>query len=81
MNGLIFVAEYEGRRYEIVKDSNVGFYVIRYEGLGPDTTHDYLQDNLEFAKECALDQFGVPPHFWREASPGEGPAYEGISEN
>ena len=29
-------------------------------------THDYLQDSLEIAKECALDEWGVPLNAWRE---------------
>ena len=73
----MLVAEHEGRRYEIVRDSMVGYGVLRYEGLGPHTTHDYLQDDLDIAKECAEVEFGVRPESWREARPDEGPAYEG----
>ena len=59
MDGLLLVAERDGRRHEIIHDSNVGYYVFRYIGQGPRTTHDYLQDDLEMAKYCAEEEFGV----------------------
>jgi len=76
MNGLELVTEHEGRRYEIVHDSLVGYYVFRYEGNGPQTTHDYLQDDLDSAIECAEEEFGVSPESWRMARPDEVPANE-----
>ncbi len=77
VSGLVLVAEHRGRRYEIVYDGIAEFfYVYRYDGLGPRTTHDYLQDELDIARECALEEFGVPLNAWRPASAGETPAYE-----
>ena len=48
----MLVADIEGRRYEIVDGLGEGFYVYRYFGQGPRHSHDYLQDDLEMAKEC-----------------------------
>ena len=76
MTGLLFVAEHEGNRYEIVRDSQVGYYMFRYEGSPARCTYDDLQDDLDIAKECAEENFGVPQDGWRKARPGEVPAYE-----
>ena len=75
MKGLVLVADIDGRRYEIVEGLGEGFYVYRYFGQGPLSSHDYLQDDLEMAKRCAADRFRVPPDAWREAKPEERPAY------
>ena len=78
MNGLLLVAECDGNRYEVVVDETVGYYVFRYVGDGPRTTHDYLQDDLEMAKSCAENEFDVPPAAWRSAAVHEEPAYNRV---
>lgn len=78
MTGLLLVAEHDGNRYEITRDSLVGFYVFRYEGNGERCTHDHLQDDLDMAQECAQEEFGVPLDQWRAAEPGERPAHEAL---
>jgi hypothetical protein len=55
-------ATYNGLRFEIEADSTVGFYLYVFDG--DKCTHDYLQDTLDFAKQYALDQFGVPLNAW-----------------
>ena len=76
MDRLLLVAECDSHRYEIVVDETVGYYVFRYVGLGPRTSNDHLQDDLEMAKSCAEDEFGVPPEAWRSARVDEQPAYK-----
>lgn len=57
-------SKYNNQTFEIVEDlPEVGFYVYAYDSQGKNT-HDYLQDNLQKAKECALKQFGVPLDSW-----------------
>ena len=48
--------------YEIYDDGDIGFYVLRNEN--GTNTHDYLQDTLELAIECAFEEFGVPVDQW-----------------
>ncbi len=50
-------------RFLIDHDENVGYYLYVYEG--EKDIYDYLQDTLQFAKEQALEQFGVPLSAWR----------------
>ena len=76
MSSLLLVAEHRGRRYEIIHDDLVGYYVFAYASLGPPPTHDYLQPEFDSAKECAKEEFGVPFHAWRPAGNDEMPAYE-----
>ena len=71
---LLLVAEFDGRRFEIIQDT-IGFFVWAYIGQGPRTTHDYLQNDLEMAIRCAQNEFGVPTRSWRRAMPDEKPAY------
>jgi hypothetical protein len=79
-DGLQLVADWDGHRHEIVQESDIGFYVYRYDGQGPRTTHDYLQDDIEMAKSCAADEFGVPAKAWRTADADEAPAYKRASQ-
>jgi hypothetical protein len=73
MEELLLVAEVDEQRFEIVKDSLVGYYVYRWVEQGKRCTHDYLQDDLEMAMSCAEDKFGVRQSIWREAKTGEKP--------
>lgn len=75
MSTLLFFAERHGERFEIVDDGGgVGFLVLRYlEGLN---THDYLQDDLSLARECAEEEWGLSPSAWQVAQPGELPLWE-----
>lgn len=52
------------RYYEIKHDPNVGFYLYVFEN--DKCIHDYLQDTLELAMECAWEDFGVPKESWEE---------------
>lgn len=76
MKTLVLVAEHGNHRYEIVEGNGEGFYVFRYADLrGPQSTHDYLQDDLDRAKRCAQEEFGVDRSAWRPAATGEQPAF------
>ena len=55
-------AEHDGRRFRIVHDAQVGFYIYVYDGAR--CTHDYLQDTLDHAREFAREEFGVPVQSW-----------------
>ncbi|MCH9617245.1 MAG: hypothetical protein SP4CHLAM5_07680 [Chlamydiia bacterium] len=50
-------------RYEIEYDSTVGFYLYVYENNK--CIKDYLQDTLEFAMECAMEDYGVKKSEWK----------------
>lgn len=52
------------RRYDIKHDPNIGFYLYVFENDKCIT--DYLQDTLELAMECALEDFGVPKGSWEK---------------
>ena len=56
-------ATHNGLRFKIEEDSNVGFYLYVFDG--DKCTHDYLQDTFDFAKACALEEFGVPLNAWQ----------------
>ena len=59
---LVLIADRGHERFEIVEDKpEVGFYIWRYDLAEGRSTHDYLQDDLDIAKECALAEFGVSP--------------------
>jgi hypothetical protein len=64
---MVLHASQGGRTFKIVKDASVGFYVYAFEGER--CTHDYLQDTLGLAKECAREEFGVPENAWHVATP------------
>ncbi len=76
-----YIAKHNGKRYTIepdewtddhTKEKVVYYYVIAWdEGYG----YDDLQDTLEIAKECALEDFGVPLDSWREMKKGAQPVY------
>jgi hypothetical protein len=51
----------------IEQDEAAGFYIYAFDGER--CTHDYLQDTLEIAKQCARKEFGVPEDAWHEATP------------
>ncbi|MGL4347925.1 MAG: hypothetical protein ACRCSV_00480 [Chlamydiales bacterium] len=52
------------KRYEIKYDPMVGFYLYVFEG--DKCIHDYLQDTLDLAMECAWEDFGVPKRTWKK---------------
>ncbi len=52
------------RHYEIEYDPYAGYYLYVFEGNK--CIRDYLQDTLEIAIECALDDFGVPKEAWKK---------------
>lgn len=60
-----------GRRYVIDEDEAVGFYLYVIEGQL--CTHDYLQDNIQLAKDFAEERFGVPQSAWMPADPSGDP--------
>jgi hypothetical protein len=59
-------ASHGGHRFVIEEDKRAGFYVYAFDGQR--CTHDYLQDTLEIAKQCAREEFGVPEDAWHEAT-------------
>jgi hypothetical protein len=54
----------KNRRYEIKYDPSEGFYFYVFENSK--CIHDYLQDTLELAIECACEDFGVPKEAWEK---------------
>lgn len=79
MSGRLLIAEHDGRRFEIIADDPLGYYLFCYDGLGPRTTHDYLDDTVEDAKQRALEDFAVPIGSWRATGDSEPPAYTSVS--
>lgn len=63
-SGTTHIAHHAQHRYDIVPESGVGFYVIRYADSTDKSTHDYQQDTLKMAKEFAHEEFGVPIGSW-----------------
>jgi hypothetical protein len=74
MDTLRFVAERGDERFEIIEGRGEGFYVVRY--INGQSTHDYLQSEVEIAFGCAEANWGLPESAWREALPGELPLWE-----
>ncbi len=68
---LVLIADRGHERFEIVKDPAVGFYVWRFDVPAGISTHDHLQDDLDRAKQCALDEFGVALDAWRVPGPAD----------
>jgi len=64
---LVLQASHGGRTFKIEEDANAGFYLYAFEGTR--CTHDYLQDTLAIAMECARERFGVPEDAWHAATP------------
>jgi hypothetical protein len=64
---VVLQASHGGRKFVIQQDEAAGFCMYAFEGER--CTHDYLQDTLEIAKECAREEFGVPEDAWHEATP------------
>ena len=57
-------ATHDEKTFEIIEDlPDIGWYVYAYDSSGHNT-HDYLQDDLEMAKRCAFEEFGVPYNAW-----------------
>lgn len=52
------------RVYEIKYDPLVGFYFYVFED--GKCIYDTLQDTLEIAIECALEEFNVPKEAWEK---------------
>ncbi|NGX46997.1 MAG: hypothetical protein K1000chlam3_00366 [Chlamydiae bacterium] len=52
------------RCYEIKHDPSVGFYLYVFEN--DKCIRDHLQDTLEMAMECALEDYGVPKNAWEK---------------
>ena len=63
---MILQVSHDGRRFRI-GETNVGIYVYVFER--DQCTHDYLEDTLVLAKECARERFGVPENSWSEIPP------------
>ena len=58
------ISQHNNQVFEIIEDlPKVGFYLYVYDSNGKNT-YDYLQDTLQMAKECALEEFGVPIDSW-----------------
>ena len=55
---------HKSRFYEIRHDPSVGFYLYVFEG--DNCIRDYLQDTLEIAMECALEDYGVSKNAWKK---------------
>ncbi len=49
-------------KFEIVYDVHAGYYFYAAGNKG--NSYDGLQDTLEFAKQEALEEFGVPLDSW-----------------
>jgi|GEM_PF-6691926 len=69
-------AEHEENLFEIIEDEYVGFYIWRYIGKGPNTSHDYLQDTLKMAMEFAYEEWSVPLNSWYKTPEDTRPTYE-----
>ena len=54
----------KSRYYKIKHDPSVGFYLYIFEN--GKCIHDYLQDTLELAIECAWEDFGVRKNAWKK---------------
>ncbi len=63
---VLLIAEHDGCHFEIQQQAE-GFYVWRFVGDSPLSTHDYLQDDLPMALRCA-HQWGIPDEAWKPAS-------------
>ena len=63
---VVLEASHGERTFKIEEDANAGFYVYVFEAGR--CTHDYLQDTLALAKECAREKFGVPQDAWHEVT-------------
>ena len=51
------------RRFRIeFAGEGIGYYLYVYDGER--CTHDYLQDTLDLARDCAFEMFGVPRESW-----------------
>ena len=61
------VADRDGCHFQIQGVHGEGFYVCRFD-RSSHSTHDYLQDTLPLAKQCALEEWGVPQDGWKPAS-------------
>ncbi len=55
---------FDSKSYEIKYDLRAGFYLYVFEE--GKCVSDYLQDTLELAMECALEDFGVPKEAWEK---------------
>ena len=52
------------RRCEIKYDTFAGFYLFVYEN--DKCIRDHLQDTLEIAMDCALEDYGVSKSLWQK---------------
>ena len=52
------------KHFEIERDPFVGFYLYVFED--DKCTHDYLQDTLEIAIDCAWEDYGVSKDAWKK---------------
>ena len=73
-----YITEYNGKKYTIeaeeFTDDNthekmIWYYVYAWTNKGAE--FDYLQDTLDMAKKCALDEFGIPVDSWKELKENE----------
>ena len=61
---LKLTTRHNNQTFEIIEDlPEVGFYLCVFDNNGK-KTHDFLQDTLQMAKECAPKEFGVPRDSW-----------------
>jgi hypothetical protein len=59
------IAENNGLRFEIVKDSpDVGYYLYVYDEER--CIADYLQQDEDTCKQLALEEYGVEPTSWMD---------------
>jgi hypothetical protein len=54
----------KSRYFEIKHDSFTGFYLFVFEG--EKCIRDHLQDTLEIAMKCALEEYNIPKSAWKK---------------
>ena len=62
-HGKIFTIE--AQEFKDEKNKNIIWYYL-YAWNEKSIEHDYLQDNLEMAKQCAFDEFNIPFDCWQQ---------------
>lgn len=66
MNNLIAYTKKKPKlELKIEYDENVGYYLYVYEISTNKCIADHLQDTLDFAKDDALEIYGVPLDSWK----------------
>ena len=62
-HGKIFTIE--AQEFKDEKNKTIIWYYL-YAWNEKSIEHDYLQDNLEMAKQCAFDEFNIPFDYWQQ---------------